>query len=190
MYQIFQLGTNYKWMKQVLIVDKLHPEIINILENQNFICKYKPDITEEEVFDIIPNFHVLVIRSKFKIEQAFLNKALHLELICRVGSGLDNINISAAKEKNITCINTPEGNRDSVGEHAIGLLLSLLNKICISNNQLKEGVWKRDENWGTEIKGKTISTLIEIAWKALPFIISKPLLLKLLSIIIIFLDLY
>lgn len=93
------------------------------------------------------------------MDKEFIDKAKNLIFIGRVGSGLDSIDVEYANAKGIACLNSPEGNRDAVGEHVIGMLLALLNKICIANNEVKNGRWNREENRGLEIKGKTIGII-------------------------------
>lgn len=144
---------------KVLIVDSAHPVLCENLEKAGFNCDYFPEITTAEIYKMIPAYHVIVVRSKLKIDRDIINKALNLRIIARIGSGLENIDVDYSKSKGIVCINSPEGNRDAVGEHAIGILLSLLKKIPQASQEIKSGLWNRFSNTGTEIAGKTVGII-------------------------------
>lgn len=146
-------------MLKVLIAEPTHKNLQEKLEQKGFICHYKPELNFEELKKIIPQYEGLVIRSKFKIDKDFIDIANKLKFIARAGAGMENIDTEHAINKNIMCINSPEGNRDSVGEHALGMLLTLFHKINIANNEVKNGIWDRQSNIGTEIQGKTIGIL-------------------------------
>ncbi len=146
-------------MLKVLIAEPTHKNLQEKLEQTGFICDYKPKLNFEELKKTIPNYQGLVIRSKFKIDKDFIDKTNNLKFIARAGAGMENIDTEYATSKNILCINSPEGNRDSVGEHALGMLLSLFHKINIANNEVKNGIWDRQSNVGIEIQGKTIGIL-------------------------------
>ena len=145
--------------KSILIIDELHNDLILKLKDLGFLVDYKPLIEKKEIETIIEKYNGLILRSKVKIEKYLIDKAIKLEFIGRAGSGLENIDTHYADTKGIKCFNSPEGNRDSVGEHTIGLLLNLLNKISKSNNEIKTGVWNRNDNWGVELKNKTIGII-------------------------------
>jgi D-3-phosphoglycerate dehydrogenase len=108
---------------------------------------------------VIKNYDGLILRSRFKIDKEFIDKAINLKFIARVGSGIENIDSKYAKTKNIEVISSPEGNSNAVGEHAMGLLLSLLNNINTSSVQVKKGLWFREQNRGHELEGKTVAIL-------------------------------
>jgi len=146
-------------MLKVLIAEPTHKNLQEKLEQTGFICEYKPELNFEELKKLIPNYQGLVIRSKFKIDKDFIDKTNNLKFIARAGAGMENIDTEYATSKNILCINSPEGNRDAVGEHALGMLLSLFHKINIANNEVKNGIWDRQSNIGIEIQGKTIGIL-------------------------------
>jgi len=146
-------------MLKILIAEPTHKNLQEKLEKNNFICDYQPNLNFEELKNIIPKYEGLVIRSKFKIDKDFLNIAKKLKFIARAGAGMENIDTEYATSKNIKCINSPEGNKDSVGEHTLGMLLTLFHKINIANNEVKNGIWDRQSNIGTEIQGKTIGIL-------------------------------
>lgn len=143
----------------ILIIDELHFDLISKLCEMGFIVDYKPLINNVEIENTIHNYNGLILRSKTKIDKTLIDKATKLEFIARAGSGLENIDTIYAEKKSIVCFNSPEGNRDSVGEHTIGLLLNLLNKINKADSEIKTGIWNRNGNWGTELKGKTIGII-------------------------------
>jgi D-3-phosphoglycerate dehydrogenase / 2-oxoglutarate reductase len=146
-------------MKKVLFIDHTHPLLVQKLEQAGFKCDLLKDIDYQKAISVIDHYCGLIIRSGITIDKDFLLKATSLKFIGRVGSGLESIDLEFAKSKNIACFNSPEGNRDAVGEHAIGILLNLFNKISIAGNQIREGEWLREQNRGIEIKGKTIGII-------------------------------
>ena len=148
-------------MKQKLIihVDENHPTLIEGLKKLGYKNDkyYNSDL--KTILDRIKDYNGLVIRSRFKIDKTFIDKAKNLDFIARVGSGTENINVNYAISKNISIINAPEGNRDAVGEHALGMLLSLTNNLFSANESIKKGIWKREKFRGHEINGKTIGII-------------------------------
>lgn len=145
--------------KKILIVDDLHPAFAEKAIALGFEVDDKPLITRAETLAIIENYLGIAVRTKFKIDQEFFDAAPQLKFVARAGAGLDNIDILGAKERNIQLINAPEGNRDAVGEHAIGLLLALMNNFRNSNTEIRNGVWDRERNRGYELKGKTVGII-------------------------------
>jgi D-3-phosphoglycerate dehydrogenase len=143
----------------ILIVDDLHPAFIEQAESFGYTINYKPDMKLDEAYVIINNYDGLVIRSKFQVDRAFIDQASHLRFICRAGAGMDNIDEDYALEKGIKLINAPEGNMDAVGEHAIGLLLSLMNNMNTADAEIRAGSWRREENRGYELKGRTVGII-------------------------------
>ena len=113
--------------KNILIVDDIHPIFIEQAEAIGYHCDYQPTIKPDQAFEIIGDYEGLVIRSKFLVDRKVLDLSKNLQFICRAGAGMDNIDENYAKEKGITLINAPEGNMDAVGEHAVGMLLNLMN---------------------------------------------------------------
>ncbi len=146
-------------MNKVLIIDKVHPLIREELTAMGFGCDEFPSFTRDDYEAIVADYTGIVIRSKIKIDKSFLDKASKLKFIGRVGSGLENIDVAYAEKLGIQCLNSPEGNRDAVGEHTLGMLLNLLNHICRADRQVRDGRWIREGNRGTEIKGKTIGII-------------------------------
>jgi len=145
--------------KNILIVDDIHPIFIEQAEAMGYKCDYKPTIKPEEAYAIIAAYEGLVIRSKFLVNKMVLDLAKNLRFICRAGAGMDNIDERYADEKGVTLINAPEGNMDAVGEHAVGMLLSLMNNFNRADAEIRKGVWKREANRGYELKGKTVGII-------------------------------
>jgi D-3-phosphoglycerate dehydrogenase len=145
--------------RKVLIVDEMHPSLLSMLTEIGFYPDYQPKISREQVLAVIAEYEGIIVRSKLKIDSGFLEKATQLCFIARAGAGLDQINIEETSKCNITLLNAPEGNRDAVGEHCIGMLLCLFNKIHLADRQVKEWVWDREGNRGIELMGKTVGIL-------------------------------
>ena len=145
-------------MLKILIAEPVHEILQKKLSNAGFLCSYMPKLSFSELKKIIPGYNGLVIRSKFKISKSFIDKTENLRFIARAGAGMENIDTTYAEKKGINCINSPEGNRDSVGEHALGMVLTLMHKIKISDTEIRKGIWNR-QNIGTEIQGKTIGII-------------------------------
>ncbi len=145
--------------KKILIIDDLHPVFKEQAATLGFEVDDKPLITRAETLAIIKDYIGIAVRTKFKIDKELFDAALNLKFVARAGAGLDNIDIVAAKERNIQLINAPEGNRDAVAEHAIGLLLSLMNNFPNADAQIRNGVWDREGNRGYELKGKTVGII-------------------------------
>lgn len=145
--------------KNILIVDDIHPIFIEQAEAMGYHCDYQPIIKPDQAYEIIGGYEGLVIRSKFMVDRKVLDLSKKLQFICRAGAGMDNIDEAYAVEKGIKLINAPEGNMDAVGEHAIGMLLSLMNNFNRSDAEIRDGVWKREANRGYELKGKTVGII-------------------------------
>ncbi len=143
----------------VLIVDEVHPILLETFNQNNIQYTYLPKIKLYEVLQISKTISGIIIRSKFKIDKKFIDTAVNLKIIGRVGAGLENIDTQYCKVKNIEVVNSPEGNRDAVGEHALGMILSLFNNLNKCNNQLKLGIWDREGNRGIELSGKTVGII-------------------------------
>jgi D-3-phosphoglycerate dehydrogenase len=145
--------------KKILIIDDLHPVFKEQAATLGFEVDDKPLITRAETLAVIKDYVGIAVRTKFKIDKELFDVAPNLKFVARAGAGLDNIDILAAKERNIQLINAPEGNRDAVAEHAIGLLLSLMNNFRNADTQIRNGVWDREGNRGYELKGKTVGII-------------------------------
>jgi D-3-phosphoglycerate dehydrogenase / 2-oxoglutarate reductase len=146
-------------MKKILCIDSNHSVLHETLIANGFHCDLFWDQSAEELIKQLPNYEGIVIRSKFKITQQLIDSAPNLKCIGRVGAGMENIDLEYALSKGIICVSAPEGNRDAVGEHALGMLLMLLNNLKKADNEVRHGIWKRAENRGFEIAGKTIGII-------------------------------
>ncbi|MFC2467513.1 MAG: 2-hydroxyacid dehydrogenase, partial [Capnocytophaga endodontalis] len=142
-----------------LHIDKNHPLMLSQLPAQGFENEEDYTNTKEAIESKIADYDGIIIRSRFPIDKTFLGKATRLKFIGRVGAGLENIDCNYAESKGITLIAAPEGNRNAVGEHALGMLLALLNKLKKANNEIKNGKWLREENRGWELDGKTVGII-------------------------------
>nr|WP_315002185.1 2-hydroxyacid dehydrogenase [uncultured Capnocytophaga sp.] len=144
---------------KILHIDKNHPLMLSQLSAQGFENEEDYTNTKEAIESKIADYDGIIIRSRFPIDKTFLDKATRLKFIGRVGAGLENIDCNYAESKGITLIAAPEGNRNAVGEHTLGMLLALLNKFKKANNEIKNGKWLREENRGWELDGKTIGII-------------------------------
>ena len=145
--------------KKILFIDSNHPRLHEMLLEKGFVCDLFYDKSAEELKKLIPNYDAIVIRSKFKITKEIIDSAPKLKCIARAGAGMENIDLVAAKAKNIACVNSPEGNCDAVAEQAIGMLLMLFNNLKKADAEVRAGKWLREENRGTELGGKTIGII-------------------------------
>ena len=141
---------------KVLHVDTNHPVLIEGLAKLGYENHEDYTATKAEIEQKIDQYEGLVIRSRFSIDADFLAKAKHLKFIGRVGAGLENIDLDSAAEYGVYIIGAPEGNRQAVAEHCLGMLLSLFNKFLVSHQQVLQGKWLREENRGLELTGKTV----------------------------------
>jgi D-3-phosphoglycerate dehydrogenase len=146
-------------MNKILIIDDLHPAFKLAAEDLGFEVDDLPLIKKEEVLKILPNYIGLAIRTKFRVDEEVMNAGPNLKFVARAGAGMDNIDVAIADKRNIQLINAPEGNSDAVGEHAIGLLLSLMNNFRKADLEIRNQIWDREGNRGYELKGKTIGII-------------------------------
>ncbi|MFC5285173.1 NAD(P)-dependent oxidoreductase [Pedobacter alpinus] len=146
-------------MKKILIVDDLHPAFKIAAEEMGFFVDDCPLIKKEEVLAILKDYVGLAIRTKFRVDKEVIDVAPQLKFVARAGAGMDNIEVAYADEKNIQLINAPEGNRDAVGEHCVGMLLSLMNNFRKADAEIRNGVWEREGNRGYELMGKTVGII-------------------------------
>ncbi len=146
-------------MMRILHLDENHPILVEQLAVLGFENIVDTQSSKEVIVQDIAQYHGLVIRSRFPIDKPFLQKAKNLRFVARVGSGLENIDVNAAATMNIAVLAAPEGNSPSVGEHSLGMLLSLLNKLPQGNKEVRTGKWRREANRGEELGGKTIGII-------------------------------
>lgn len=142
-----------------LIVDKMHDSILPKLTEIGVEGNYRPDITREEILETIADYDGLIIRSKTKVDKELIDKAAKLKFIGRAGAGLDQLDMERLDARGIVVVNAPEGNRDAVGEHAVGMLLTLFNKIIQADTQVRNKIWDREGNRGEELMGKTVGII-------------------------------
>ncbi|MBJ2173501.1 2-hydroxyacid dehydrogenase [Aureibaculum sp. A20] len=145
--------------QKVLFLDSNHPLLKTGLETLGYICDEDFTSSKERIETKIKEYQGLVIRSRFTIDKKFIDSTENLKFIARVGAGLENIDVDYAKSKNIVLIAAPEGNRNAVGEHALGMLLSLFNKLNKADREVRQGKWLRENNRGLELDGKTVGII-------------------------------
>lgn len=144
---------------RILIIDEMHESIVQLLEEQGHEVHYRPEIQKEEILEVVHKYEGLIIRSKTPMNKDLLEKAIRLKFIGRAGAGLDNVDLNYLEENGIKIFHAAEGNKDAVGEHAIGMLLALFNSICTADHEVRKGIWKREENRGEELAGKTVGII-------------------------------
>ena len=141
---------------KILIADKMHSSIVPMLKDIGWGVDYLPKITRGEILQTLAGYEGLIIRSKTPVDRELVERGENLKMLARAGAGIDQIDLSALEERNITLINAPEGNRNALAEHALGMLLALLHNISRANNEVKGGIWQREANRGLELTGKTV----------------------------------
>lgn len=144
---------------KILFIDQVHPSLKENLKKNNFFCDESYHLSKDEIEKTICQYEGVIIRSRFIIDSTFIKKAKNLKFIARAGSGLENIDVEYAKSKNIKCFNASKGNKHSVAEHALGMILSLFNNLNSADREIRNGKWEREGNRGVELKGKTVGII-------------------------------
>ena len=144
---------------KILLLDSNHPLITQQLSAKGFVLEEDFSSSYEEVLKKIEHYDGVIIRSRIPIDTQFLESGKKLKFLARVGAGMENIDSKKAQELGIALINSPEGNRDAVAEHVLGMLLLLMNRLFIASSEVKNGIWKREENRGDELMEKTFGII-------------------------------
>lgn len=143
-------------MKKVLITAGVHPVMAKRFREKGFVVEVNTDLTTEEVKKIIGDYHGVIVKSNIRIDSAFIDQAAKLEFIGRPGSGLETIDVAYAQSKGIAVHRSPEGNCNAVAEHALGMLLALINNFRQGEREVRQNIWRREANRGIELEGRTV----------------------------------
>ncbi len=144
---------------KVLFIDTAHPWLQDELTRMGFTCDHFPEYTYDDIIRIIPDYAGIIIRNRIRLDEKLLSGAVTLRFIARVGAGMEGINTEYASRRGVACLNAPEGNRDALAEHTLGMVLMLINHLARADAQVRKGIWDREGNRGTELMGKTIGII-------------------------------
>lgn len=144
---------------KVAFLDIVHPKLMDGLTEHDFECLDMTQTPKETILQRASEIEGIVIRSRFPLDQAFLSKLENLKFIARSGAGMENIDIPYCEERGIKLFSAPEGNRNAVAEHALGMLLSLFNQLIKADKEVRDGVWDREGNRGIELEGKVVGII-------------------------------
>lgn len=143
---------------RAFVVEPVHPVLFQIFQQHSIVCTDGSSFSEAELLQALQDTDILIVRSK-EVSKCVINAAPYLKIIGRAGSGMDTIDVSYAQSKGIICLNSPEGNKDAVGEHVIGMLLMLLHKLKKADMEVRHRIWDRKSNWGLELKEQTVGII-------------------------------
>ena len=144
---------------RVAFIDTVHPALEEELRRNGYVCDEFYHASKEEMKMAVREYDGIVIRSRFRMDEDFLQHAVHFNFIARSGAGMENIELEYCKKRNIICFNSPEGNADAVGEHTVAMLLALFNNIIRADAEVRKGIWEREGNRGYELQGKTVGII-------------------------------
>jgi D-3-phosphoglycerate dehydrogenase len=144
---------------KVLFMDPAHPFLREELTRMGFVCDHFPELGPEEYRDLLSEYTGIIIRNRTRLDEALLSCAPNLQFIARVGAGMEGIDTAYASRHGIICLNAPEGNRDALAEHTLGMILALFNRLLKADAEVRKGVWDRAGNRGMELMGKTVGII-------------------------------
>ena len=147
------------YRKKVIIVDPVHPFLVNSLKKKFSSVHYFPDINYKKLSSIINKYNIIILRSGLTLDKSIIQKAKSLNIIARAGVGMDNIDIEESKRKKIKCFNVPSQSNLSVAEHALGLIFSASRKISLCDKLLRKNIWKKKEMYGFELSNKKLGII-------------------------------